>query len=164
MTTMTYRAPNRQLPSLSELKNNLKYALTDVFGTMLGRFPEIADKIELVTGLSAIVGFGGNISGFLALHSIPENACDIAGTMLGMRFAAVDDIVCDAMGEVVNMLAGSLKKYSSANGELFKISIPTIVWGSSYSTRAPKNAQQILIGVKSSASLFTVQLVVNTNP
>ena len=138
MTTIIHKAPDRQVPSLSDLKNNLKYALTDVFGTMLGRFPEIVDDVEFVTGLSAIVGFGGNISGFLALHSIPENACDIAGSMLGMHFSAVDDLVCDAMGEVVNMLAGSLKKYSSVKGELFKISIPTIVWGSSYSTRAPK--------------------------
>ncbi len=163
MSTMIHKKTNLPIPTISELKNNLKYALTDVFGTMLGRFPEILNEAELVTGLSAIVGFGGNISGFLALHSVPENACDIAGGMLGMRFSAVDDIVCDAMGEVVNMLAGSLKKYSSVNGELFKISIPTIVWGSSYSTHAPKNSEQILIGVKSAESLFTLQLVVNTN-
>lgn len=78
-----------------------------------------------------------------------------------MHFSAVDDLVCDAMGEVVNMLAGSLKKYSSTDGELFKISIPTIVWGSSYSTHAPRSSEQILIGVKSGASLFTVQLVIN---
>jgi chemotaxis protein CheX len=161
MTTMTYGGPNQQIPAMSLLQNNLKYALADVFGTMLGRPPEIFDEIEFVTGLSAIVGFGGNISGFLALHSKPENACDIAGGMLGMRFSGVDDIVCDAMGEVVNMLAGSLKKYSSVNGELFKISIPTIVWGSSYSTHAPRNSEQVLIGVKSGASVFTVQLVVN---
>ena len=160
---MTYDAPNQQVPAMSDLQKNLKYALTDVFGAMLGRPPEIFDKIEPVTGLSAIVGFGGNISGFLALHSKPENACDIAGGMLGMHFSAVDDLVCDAMGEVVNMLAGSLKKYSSADGELFKISIPTIVWGSSYSTHAPRGSEQILIGVKAYASLFTVQLVINAD-
>jgi chemotaxis protein CheX len=163
MTIMIYNVPNQHIPAISELQNNLKYALKDVFGTMLGRSPEIFDQAELVTGLSAIVGFGGNISGFLALHSKPEDACEIAGGMLGMRFSGVDDIVCDAMGEVVNMLAGSLKKYSSTNGELFKISIPSIVWGSSYSTCAPRNSEQILIGVKSFDSLFTVQLVINTN-
>lgn len=163
MTIMIYNAHNQRIPTLSDLQKNLKYALNDVFGTMLGRSPEIFDEAELVTGLSAIVGFGGNISGFLALHSKPENACEMAGVMLGMRFSAVDDIVCDAMGEVVNMLAGGLKKYSSSNGELFKVSIPSIVWGSSYSTCAPRNSEQVLIGVKSFDSLFTVQLVVTTN-
>jgi chemotaxis protein CheX len=83
--------------------------------------------------------------------------------MLGTLYAQVDDIVCDAVGELVNMLAGSLKKYSSKNGELFKISIPTIVWGNDYCTHAPKNAEQILMGVKSLSSLFTMQLVVNLN-
>ena len=163
MTTMINSVPNQQIPTIPDLKKNLKYSLADVFGTMLGRSPEFCEDIQLVTGLSAIVGFGGNMSGFLALHSKPENACDIAGGMLGMHFPAVDDLVCDAMGEVVNMLAGSLKKYSSTYGELFKISIPTIVWGSSYSTHSPKNSEQILVGVKSGASIFTVQLVINTN-
>ena len=160
---MIHNAPNQHIPTMSDLQKNLKIALNDVFGTMLGGTPEIFDEIEFVTGLSAIVGFGGGISGFLALHSKPENACEIAGSMLGMHFSAVDDIVCDAMGEVVNMLAGSLKKYSSTNAELFKISIPTIVWGSNYSTHAPRNSEQVLVGVKSRASLFTVQLVINSD-
>jgi chemotaxis protein CheX len=150
-----------QNPTVPELKNNLIYALSEVFETTFGEHPEIVRMEETVKGLSAIVGLGGNISGYLALHVTPENACKIAGNMLGTLYAQVDDIVCDAVGELVNMLAGSLKKYSSKNGELFKISIPTIVWGNDYCTHAPKDAEQILMGVQSLSSLFTMQLVVN---
>jgi chemotaxis protein CheX len=152
-------------PTIPELKNNLKYALGEVFETTFSEHPEIvqSEETETVKGLSAIVGLGGNISGYLALHMTPEGACKIAGNMLGMLYAQVDDIVCDAVGELVNMLAGSLKRYSSKNGELFKISIPTIVWGNDYYTHAPKDAEQILIGVKSLSSLFTMQLVVSMN-
>jgi chemotaxis protein CheX len=154
---------NLQYPTMAELNTNLKYALGEVFETTLGEHPEIIQQEETVKGLSAIVGLGGNISGYLALHVKPEDACKIAENMLGMPYAQVDDIVCDSMGEMVNMLAGSFKKFSSKNGELFKISIPTIVWGHDYSTYAPKDAQQILIGVKLLSLLFTMQLVVNVN-
>jgi chemotaxis protein CheX len=150
-----------QNPTVSELKNNLIYALGEVFEATFGEHPEIVQPEETVKGLSTIVGLGGNISGYLALHMTPEGACIIAGSMLGTLYAQVDDIVCDAVGELVNMLAGSLKKYSSKNGELFKISIPTIVWGDNYHTHAPKDTEQILMGVKSLSLPFTIQLVVN---
>jgi len=154
---------NVQIPTMSELTNNLKYALGEVFEMTLGEHPEIVqlEETEAVMGLSAIIGLGGNISGFLALHATPEGACKIAENMLGAPYAQVDDIVCDAMGELVNVVAGTFKKYSSKNGELFKISIPTIVWGNDYSTHAPKNAERLLVGVKALSSQFAMQLVVN---
>jgi chemotaxis protein CheX len=110
-------------------------------------------------GLSAIVGFGGRISGYVAIHLSPVSACTLASNLLGMAFDEMDDIVADAMGEMVNMLAGGLKKYACQNEDLFKISVPSIVYGLDYSTHAPKNAERLAVGVQAGSCTFGVQLV-----
>jgi chemotaxis protein CheX len=110
--------------------------------------------------MSAIIGMSGDIDGFLAIHVSPEDACKIAETMLGDTYPEVDDIVCDALGELGNMLGGSLKKFSGKYGEPFRISVPTIICGKDYETHAAKDAEQVLFGVSAESVRFTVQLVV----
>jgi chemotaxis protein CheX len=80
--------------------------------------------------------------------------------MLGDSYPEVNDIVCDAIGELGNMLGGSLKKFSGRYGEPFKISVPTIVRGKDYEMHAAKDSEQILLGVSAIGVCFTVQLVV----
>jgi chemotaxis protein CheX len=145
-----------------DLENGLAKAVTDVISTMLNCPPLVvsSDSSIIVPGLSAIVGFGGKISGFIALHITPENACALATGLLGMVCTEVDEIVSDAMGEVVNMLAGGLKKHASRNEELFKISIPSVIRGNDYSTHALQNSEQRVLGVQADACSLAVQLVV----
>jgi chemotaxis protein CheX len=148
--------------TIHELEGGLERALKEITTTMFNCDSEIisADKVEIVPpGLSAIVGFGGRISGYIAIHLSPKSACTLAASLLGMTFDEMDDIVADAMGEMVNMLAGGLKKFASQDEDLFKISVPSIVYGSDYSTHAPKNSERLLIGVQTEFCTFSVQLV-----
>lgn len=148
------------IPSMSEFRNYLQFAAEDVFMTTFGERPVFVPPEMSVGGLSAIIGLNGNVSGFFAPHIMPKDACVIAGNMLGDSFAEVDDIVCDAIGEIANMLGGSLKKFSSRNGELFRISIPTIVHGNNYQTYTPKGTEQLLMGVRVLSTQITMQLVI----
>jgi chemotaxis protein CheX len=147
--------------TIQELEICLEKALKEIFSTMLSCNSEIIpyDQVEVVPpGLSAIVGFGGKISGFIATHMSPRTACAFAECLLGMTFTEVDDIVADAIGEIVNMLAGGVKKYASESEDLFKISVPSIIFGTDYATHAPKNAEMTCIGVRAGVSTFAVQL------
>jgi chemotaxis protein CheX len=147
---------------------DLERGLEDVVGqiakTMLSCESRIFpwDQSNAVpTGLSAMVGFGGKISGFVAMHLSSQNACGIAGTLLGMNFDNVDDIVVDAIGEMANMLAGGLKRVATTGeGDLIKISIPSIVQGTHYSMRAPKDAERVDVGVEMGSYSFVLQLAV----
>ena len=145
-----------------ELTSGVERAVTDVVSMMLNYQPMIVpyQSTQIDTALSAIVGFGGKMPGFLALHLGAESACTLASALLGMSFEGIDDIVTDAMGELVNMLAGGLKKNLSQNEELFRISVPSVILGKDYSTHAPIGSQQLLLGVQAGPCLFTVQLVV----
>jgi len=145
---------------VSSLKDSLNNSLTEVVGATFGVSPEFTAPAELAKGMSAIIGMSGDLSGYLAVHVSPEDACKIAGTMLGDTYSEVDDIVCDAVGELANMLGGSLKKFSGTHGEPFRISVPTIVRGKDYETHAGKDAEQLLLGVSTGSLSFTMQLVV----
>jgi chemotaxis protein CheX len=142
------------------LEINLRDAVKEVLGTTLSASPEYIAPEATAKGMSAIIGISDGMSGFLAVHMSPGSACTIAGTMLGDSYPEVDDIVCDALGELANMFGGSLKKFASNPGELFKISVPTIVNGKDYETHAAKDAKQALFGVKSDQVCFTMQLVI----
>ena len=145
---------------LSNLETNLQDALKEVIGTTLGATPEFITPDDSAKGMSAIIGISDGISGYLALHVSPEGACRIAEAMLGDSYPEADDIVCDAIGELANMLGGSLKKFSGRYGEPFKISVPAIVRGTDYETHVAKDAQKIIFGVSAISVCLMVQLVV----
>jgi len=149
---------------VKDLEVSLGHALEEVVTTMLNQQPIVvrAENLHFSPDLSAIVGFGGKISGFLAVHTTSEGACMVASALLGMSFEIVDETVSDAMGELVNVLAGSVKKHASGDQELFKISVPSIICGTQYSTHAPKHAQQLILGIKAGPCSFLVQLVIET--
>lgn len=148
--------------SMQELEAGLERALNEITTTMLSCDSVIIPPSQVDVfppGLSAVVGFGGKISGFIAIHLSPHSACTLASSLLGMSFEEMDEMVADAMGEIVNMLAGGLKKSISQDEDMFKISIPSIVYGVDYSTHTPKNAEQVSLGVRAGDCSFSVQLV-----
>ena len=142
------------------LEGSLKESIKEVIGITFGDSPEFVTPDESAKGLSAIIGISEGLSGYLAIHMAPETACTVAGTMFGDSYTEVDDIVCDAVGELANMLGGSLKKFSGRFGEPFKISVPTIVQGNDYGTHAAKDSEQAIFGISTVAARFTIQLVI----
>jgi len=159
---MSTEALARREITANELEVGLARAMKEITATMLNCESEIVsqDQAEMIPpGLSAIIGFGGKISGYVAIHLSPLSACTLASKLLGMHFDEMDDIVADAMGELVNMLAGGLKKFACRDEDLFKVSVPSIVYGMDYLTHAPKNAERLSIGVQAGSCTFGVQLV-----
>jgi chemotaxis protein CheX len=159
---MSAEVTSNQGVSWQELEISLERAIQEIITTMFNCAVDIIplEDVKITPPcLSAIVGFGGKISGYVAIHLSPRSACILASNLLGMSFDEMDDIVADAMGEMVNMLAGGLKKYASGNEDLFKISVPSVVYGMDYSTHAPTNAERLSIGVQAGACSFEAQLV-----
>ncbi len=149
--------------SLSEhdLKDSLLHGLQDLFINMFNERatlipPEgVCDQPRI----SSVVGFAGRLTGCLLLHFSPDVACAVAGALLGTKIRSVDETVCDAIGEMVNMLAGGFKHHLSKSEELFKISIPSVIAGQDYETHAPADSQILLVGVSAGPYSFKVQLV-----
>jgi chemotaxis protein CheX len=113
---------------------NLDASVEEVFRLMLGMECQrhegpIAVERESVT---AMVGFGGLLSGVCVLRSGGRAAMHIAQKMTGAEFTKIDDTVKDAMGEICNMLAGAWKGKVPELAANCGLSVPAVITGQDY--------------------------------
>lgn len=113
---------------------NLDATVEEVFRMMLGIEFERRSESN-ITGkesVTAVVGFGGLLSGACVFRSASQTAMKIAGLMTGMEFTDVDDTVKDGIGEICNMLAGSWKGKIPELAANVGLSIPAVITGRDY--------------------------------
>jgi len=113
---------------------NLDASVEEVFRLMLGvscwrDSGPVAEDLESVT---AVVGFGGMLSGACVFSSGSSAAIEIAAHLTGMEFAEVDDIVKDGIGEICNMLAGAWKGKVPDLAAHCGLSVPAVITGRDY--------------------------------
>jgi chemotaxis protein CheX len=147
-------------PAVRHFASGLAGGLKDVFAKMFNEQAELVPHIGAPgrRHVSSIIAFAGQVSGFLCIHMEPEVACRIAEGLLDTKFDHVEDEVRDAVGELANMVAGKLKSHLSQRRECFRISIPTVIEGTDYSTYAPAQAQNLFFGVAAGKYRFSIQL------
>jgi chemotaxis protein CheX len=113
---------------------NLDESVEEVFRLMLGvncrREPGPA-VIE-PESVTAVVGFGGLLSGACVFKSGYSAAMKIAAHMTGMEFEEIDDTVKDGIGEICNMLAGAWKGKVPSLAANCGLSIPAVITGRDY--------------------------------
>jgi chemotaxis protein CheX len=120
----------------------------EVFGMMLGiaieAEGELAPTLERAVRheQTAIVGFAGALSGICEISVGTAGSLAITGAMLGgVEVEAGDGSVCDAVGELCNMLAGGWKNRIARLGSACSLSVPTVIEGVSYQVHRPANAR-----------------------
>jgi chemotaxis protein CheX len=92
-------------------------------------FPAVAPLNSYKCGITAMAGFAGTYNGMISIHCPVELALHITSQMLGCTCNEVNDDLRDAIGEVANMLGGSIKKVLSKGGFDVRLSIPTVIFG-----------------------------------
>ena len=116
---------------------SLDASVEEVFRLMLGldcrrsNGPQ-ARETESVT---AVVGFGGVLSGACVLSCGASAALKIAAHMTGMDFGEIDDTVKDGIGEICNMVAGSWKSKVPELAAHCGLSVPAVITGRDYNLR-----------------------------
>lgn len=124
--------------SISKLADprNLDESVEEVFGMMLGwkcRRGDDAIEVPDPDSLTAVVGFGGVLSGACIVRAGAGSALKIAGRMMGAEPAEMDDTVQDGIGELCNMLAGSWKGRVPELASNCGLSVPAVITGRNYS-------------------------------
>jgi chemotaxis protein CheX len=122
--------------SLSEISDprNLDATVAEICQVMLGGSCRrdsgpLEEEVERVT---AVVGFGGLLSGACVFRSGRRAACALASHMTGMELTEVDDTVQDAIGEICNMLAGCWKGQVPELAARCGLSVPAVITGRDY--------------------------------
>jgi len=120
----------------------------EVFGMMLGVEVEAEGELPCAAGTAvrheqtAIVGFAGAMSGICEISLGTSGSLAITGAMLGgVAVEAGDESVCDAVGELCNMLAGGWKNRIPLLGSACSLSVPTVIEGAAYHVHRPAHAR-----------------------
>jgi chemotaxis protein CheX len=149
------------LPQVSDPRN-LDASVEEVFQLMLGvecrrdTAPHPAEQAESVT---AVVGFGGALSGACVFRSVSEVAMKIAGHMTGMEFSEVDHTVKDAIGEIGNMLAGAWKGKVPELAAKCGLSVPAVITGRDYHLHVQAPEFQLHHVYRFEESSFSVTII-----
>jgi len=113
---------------------NLDRSVEEVFQLMLGVqcSRDLGPAPAEQEAVSAVVGFGGVLSGACVFRASAQTAIEIAALMTGMTFPAVDDTVKDGIGEICNMLAGVWKGRVPELAGHCGLSVPAVITGRDY--------------------------------
>ena|GEM_PF-166122 len=121
-------------PFIDVCKNVFK----ELVGTTLheGR-PYFVESGAVAEGdISAIIGLTGEARGAVVISMKTDVAAKITDKLTGTSHGGLDDDVVDAIGEIVNIISGNVKK-SLENDFRLVISLPSIVQGQNHIIRWP---------------------------
>lgn len=128
----------------AEYINPFVESTLSVFNTMIGVEPKKGELYlkkddEPSFDISGVIGLAGQAVGSVVI-SLPESlALSVVSKFLGEEKSSIDNDVVDAIGELINMIAGSTKKVFSERSLRFKISIPNVIVGKGHKIKRPSN-------------------------
>ncbi len=151
----------------SELGALVRSATCDVFSTMLSlpleaSAPFANPKPLSESDVTALIGIAGDRQGFVAIHCTHAQAREFTARLLGMERDEVTDTdsILDAMGELVNMVAGNVKSGYAPCG-LLAISLPTVVMTPKSVVRVKAGSASTVVEFSGCADTFRVEVMLN---
>jgi chemotaxis protein CheX len=145
---------------------NIADATQEIFSSMVmlevtpgEPFKRSNSKLE--NSISGIIGLAGEIKGMLAIHLPNEAALAITTAFLGMEVEEINEDVCDAVGELANMLGGSIKTIIDPGGSKVQLSMPSTVHGEEYAVDCLANAELETVPFMLDGQTFMVELQIS---
>lgn len=145
----------------AEYINPVISATKSVFETMLDCTPTrtglmLKETMSPRHELSAVIGVTGKVAGTIVVSMSHSAALGVLERMLGIKAPEINTEVCDAVGELTNMIAGSAK--SQLERLELSISIPNLISGSNHNVHYPSNVQPICIVFDSEIGPFAIEV------
>jgi chemotaxis protein CheX len=137
--------------------------VVDVFSSML-RLDVMAvpdPGPSSVPIMTATVHLAGSWKGAVRIECTPEQTFEYTHRLLGIVPTDVNEDVCDAFGELANMIGGNLKPVLPHPVHL---SMPSVVRGIDYAMRICKTVTNCRLAFDSDLGIFWVTLVEFVEP
>jgi chemotaxis protein CheX len=129
----------------------LRSSTVEVFSTMLSLEATIGDSRTEVNapgptdGIIAVIGVAGAWVGTASISCDASIACRMSSSMLGTAYTEVNEDVLDAISEIANMIFGNFKTSAEPYLGPLGLSIPTVIYGLSFSARTAGKEQWIVV-------------------
>ncbi len=138
-------------------------ATNEIFSSMVMMELRVKGDIQstlapLENSITGVIGLAGTHKGVLAMHFPKPVAMAITGSFLGMDVDEINEDVEDAVGELANMLGGSVKSILSAKGRDIDLSLPSVISGENYDFQPTRELERVVIPFQCDAGEFIVEL------
>jgi chemotaxis protein CheX len=146
-----------------KLKEKIIESTEEIFTSMVMMDIAVVDEdIEssgkLKDTITGLIGLAGTAKGVLAIHFPFPVALKITSNFLGMDVEEINEDVEDAIGELANMLGGSIKTVLTENGRDIDLSLPSTISGSLYNFQPSKDVNKTIVGFETETGRFQVEL------
>jgi len=101
------------------------------------------DEYQSNWDISGIIGLSGGASGAVVISMNDTTAFKVTEMLTGSKHTSIDSDVTDAVGEIVNIIAGNVKKHFEEVLRI-KISLPSIVKGKNHTIVWPFEKTRII--------------------
>lgn len=135
--------------------STLKVFRTMAFTELQPGTPFRRTKQDTARGdLTAVVGLTGDMNGSLAVSFSESAILQVVSNMFGEAVKDINDEVCDAVGELSNMISGDARRVLEQHGFRFEAAIPTVIDGKNHKINhpfpGPYQVQPFTIGTEGS--------------
>ncbi|MGP1271772.1 MAG: chemotaxis protein CheX [Phycisphaerales bacterium] len=141
-------------------------SIQNVFSTML-QLPVSVSEPSIKSGRSAsydvsgIIGMSGDVTGSVVLSFPKDTAQRLVTLFVGMEIDAEGEDFADAIGELVNMVAGNAKA-------LFKdrqvsISCPSVIVGENHNVSTGSDTPCVVIPCDTDCGVLAIEVAIRDN-
>jgi len=101
------------------------------------------DEFESIWDISGIIGLSGDANGAVAISLTEDTAFELTRILTGTEHTTIDKYVTDAMGEIINIIAGNVKNIYEKKHRI-RITMPSIIKGKAHSIVWPSEKARII--------------------
>lgn len=111
-----------------------------------------------VTGVIIITSRDKSTQGTIALTLGEKCAVTVAAAMLGESLQRLDEVVCDAVGELTNMISGQARMWLAMDNMPFDAALPSVTAGQGHVVPHAGPGPVLALGFKSLYGPITVEV------
>lgn len=148
---------------MNDWLERMESATQEVFESVLGSRMEQSSPMagSATADITAMISLAGSPAGVFKIGCSSASAAHLAMRMLGSTAPESEENARDALGEVCNMIAGSIKSRLSRAEDLCKISVPTIISGRDYQVHSLLHGERYELQLDYEGQPVSVSLVIH---
>ncbi len=136
----------------------------DVFSTMASM--DISYKTvyfqndhRMLGDISGVIGLSGDAEGTVVITFYWQLAQRVISSIMGVAPEDISaDLLNDGVGEIINMISGSAKRFLADTPYYFQLSLPTVILGWQHEIGHPENASVAVLVFDVEDQSFAVQV------
>ena len=144
------------------IRNSTHSVFSTMLGTELSALPAVDDPSPFMQSeVIGFIGLAGDFAGYVSIHVTRQQATDFTARLIGVDIAEVtsEDEIRDAVGEITNMLAGSVKTALTTLG-LVEVALPTVVMTPKADLRV-RGARGVAVPFEDYTGVFHVEVILS---